>query len=167
MPHIGSKAHTALRHLALGFALALPASAPVAAWAADIRMAVRTDVSSMDPHYHVYVPNRATARHIFDALVWADPRGNRKPALAQSWQVIGEDIWEFKLRPGVKFHDGTPFTAEDVAFTLARAPHVPNSPSSYAIYTKLIARVEVIDPLTVRIHTKARRRPCWRIWKAW
>lgn len=122
--------------------------------AADIRMAVRTDVSSMDPHYHVYVPNRAAARHIFDALVWADPRGNRKPALAQSWSVIGEDIWEFKLRTGVTFHDGTPFTAEDVAFSLARAPHVPNSPSSYAIYTKLIARVEVVDPMTVRIHTK-------------
>ena len=122
--------------------------------AADIRMAVRTDVSSIDPHYHVYVPNRAAARHMFDALVWADPRGNRVPALAQSWTVIGEDIWEFKLRPGVTFHDGSPFTADDVAFTLARAPHVPNSPSSYAIYTKLIARVEVVDNLTIRIHTK-------------
>lgn len=135
--------------LAIGLlCLSLPAHA------ADIRMAVRTDASSMDPHYHVYVPNRAIARHMFDALVWADPRGNRGPALAQSWTVIGEDVWEFKLRPGVTFHDGTLFTAEDVAFTLARAPHVPNSPSSYAIYTKLIARVEVVDPLTVRIHTK-------------
>ena len=122
--------------------------------AAEVSLAVRTDISSVDPHYHVYVPNRTLARHIFDALVWADPQGHRTPALAQSWSLIGEDLWEFKLRPGVKFHDGSPFTADDVAFSLARAPKVPNSPSSYAIYTKLIARVEVVDPLTVRIHTK-------------
>ncbi len=122
--------------------------------AADVTIAVRTDADSIDPHFHVYVPNRAVARHIFDALVRSGPRGETLPGLAVSWNVIGDDLWEFHLRPGVSFHDGTPFTADDVAFTLARAPNVPNSPSSYAQYTKKIARVEVIDPLTIRIHTK-------------
>ena len=136
-----------------GLALAL-CGFSVAAMAADIRMAVRTDVSSVDPHYHVYVPNRTLMRHVFDTLVMADPRGKLYPGLAASWQVLRDDLWEFKLRENVKFHDGTVVTADDVAFTFGRAPTVPNSPSSYSIYTKLIERIEVVDPLTVRIHTK-------------
>ena len=139
---------SALIALALAMALSMPASA------ADVTIAVRTDADSIDPHYHVYVPNRAVARHIFDALVRSGGRGQIQPGLAESWQVIGDDVWEFHLRHGVTFHDGTPFTADDVAFTLARAPNVPNSPSSYAQYTKAIDRVEVVDPYTVRIHTK-------------
>ncbi|MGE0221944.1 MAG: ABC transporter substrate-binding protein [Acetobacteraceae bacterium] len=124
------------------------------ATAAEVKMGIRTDASSIDPHYHVYSPNTAVWRHIFDALVWSDPRTRLHPALAVSYKPIEETVWEFKLRPNVTFHDGTPFTAEDVAFSLARAPVVPNSPSSHAQYTKLIARTEVVDPLTIRIHTK-------------
>lgn len=127
-------------------------AAPVQA--AEVKIAVRTDASSIDPHYHVYVPNRAVSRHIFDALVDSGPRGKIEPGLAESWTVVADTLWEFKLRRGVTFHDGTPFTADDVAFSLARAPKVPNSPSSYAQYTKLIERVEVVDPHTVRLHTK-------------
>ena len=122
--------------------------------AAEVKMAIRTDVSSIDPHYHVYSPNTAVWRHIYDTLVWSDARTRLHPALAVSYAAIAEDVWEFKLRPNVKFHDGTPFTAEDVAFSLARAPNVPNSPSSYSQYTKLIAGTEVVDPLTIRIRTK-------------
>ena len=129
-------------------------AATMPASAADVTIAVRTDASSIDPHYHVYVPNRAVARHIFDALVRSGPRGEIQPGLAESWRVIGDTVWEFDLRQGVAFHDGTPFTADDVAFTLARAPNVPNSPSSYSQYTKMIEQVEVIDPYKVRIHTK-------------
>jgi peptide/nickel transport system substrate-binding protein len=127
---------------------------PLMARAAEVTMAVRTDADSIDPHYHVYTPNSAVARHIFDALTQLDARGRLRPGLALSWTPVGEDVWEFKLRPNVTFHDGTPFTAEDVAFSIARAPNVPNSPSSYAQYTKAVARTEVVDPLTIRIHTK-------------
>jgi peptide/nickel transport system substrate-binding protein len=122
--------------------------------AAEIRMAVRTDISSVDPHYHVYVPNRAASRHIFDSLTRLGPRGEVGPGLAQSWRVVEDDLWEFTLREGITFHDGTPLEAADVAFTLARAPEVPNSPSSYRQYTKSIAGVEVTGPRTVRIRTK-------------
>ncbi len=142
----------ALRGLVLaGAVLAL---APVPAAAADIKIAVRTDASSIDPHYHVYVPNLAVSRHIFDALVLSDPRGRILPGLARSWRVVGETTWEFTLRPDVTFHDGQPLTAADVAFTLARAPNVPNSPSSFSQYTKLIEHTEIVDPHTIRIHTK-------------
>lgn len=124
------------------------------AHAADVKFGIRTDVSSIDPHYHVYSPNSAVWRHIFDALVWTEANTRQRPALAESYATVADDIWEFKLRPNVTFHDGTPFTAEDVAFSLARAPNVPNSPSSYSQYTKMISRVEVVNPLTIRIHTK-------------
>ena len=122
--------------------------------AADVTMGVRTDPNSIDPHYHVYTPNSAVARHIFDALVQTDARGQLRPGLAARWEPVGEDVWQFDLRPGVLFHDGSPFTAADVAFSLERAPRVPNSPSSYAQYTKAVAGVEVVDDHTIRIHTK-------------
>ncbi|MBN8927783.1 MAG: ABC transporter substrate-binding protein, partial [Rhodospirillales bacterium] len=123
--------------------------------AADVTMGIRTDPNSIDPHYHVYTPNSAVARHIFDALTRTNAKGQIVPGLATSWKPEGDGAWIFTLRQGVTFHDGTPFTAADVAFTLERAPHVPNSPSSYSQYTKAITGTEVIDDHTIRILTRA------------
>ncbi|HET9653386.1 MAG TPA: ABC transporter substrate-binding protein, partial [Usitatibacter sp.] len=72
-----------------------------------------------------------------------------------SWRAIDDLTWEFKLRKGVKFHDGAPFTAEDVAFTLKRVPNVPNSPSSFATFTKPIVDVKIVDPYTIVFKTAA------------
>ncbi len=137
------------------FGALLSANLAVSAQAADLKVAVRTDASSIDPHFHVYVPNAAVMRHIFDPLVLSDARGRILPGLAASWRIVSDTTWEFALRPGVTFHDGKPLTAQDVAFTLARAPTVPNSPSSFSQYTKLIDHTEVVDAHTIRIHTKA------------
>jgi peptide/nickel transport system substrate-binding protein len=134
--------------------LALALCAPFVARAADVTMAVRTDAESIDPHFHVYTPNSAVARHIFDGLTQVDARGRIQPGLASSWQAVSDDVWEFKLRPGVTFHNGGKFTSADVVFTMHRAPNVPNSPSSYGQYTKTIESVEAVDDTTVRIHTK-------------
>jgi peptide/nickel transport system substrate-binding protein len=60
-----------------------------------------------------------------------------------------------KLRPGVTFHDGTPFTADDVIFTIDRVPNVPNSPNSFSQFTRGIEAVSKVDDLTIRIRTKA------------
>jgi peptide/nickel transport system substrate-binding protein len=90
---------------------------------------------------------------IFDALVERDARDQNKPGLATEWRAVDETTWEFKLRPGVRFHNGNEFTAEDVAFTLARVPRVPNSPSSFALYTRPIRAVEVVDAHTIRLKT--------------
>ena len=122
--------------------------------AADVRIGVRTDVSSIDPHYHVYSPNGAIARHIFEALVKSDARGKIVPGLARDWHMPSDTVWEFKLHPGLLFHDGSPVTSADVAFTYGRAPNVPNSPSSFSQYTKSIDHVEIVDTTTLRIHTK-------------
>ena len=129
----------------------LSISAPVAAQ--TLNLAVGAPVTSLDPHYHALSPNYAVADMLFDSLTSFDARARVVPRLAESWQPVAEDVWEFKLRPGVTFHNGNAFTAEDVAFTIARVPTVPNSPSSYGIYTRAIQRVEVVDPLTVRLHT--------------
>ena len=79
----------------------------------------------------------------------------RSPALAESWRSIDDTTWEFKLRKGVKFHDGGDFTAQDVVFSLDRVPNVPNSPSSFASYTKQITEKIIVDPLTIRFKTAA------------
>ena len=63
--------------------------------------------------------------------------------------------WEFKLRRGVKFHDGGDFTAQDVVFSIDRVPNVPNSPSSFATYTKQITEKIIVDPYTIRFKTAA------------
>jgi peptide/nickel transport system substrate-binding protein len=146
-----------MRQWLLCLALGLPLAGHVATRAAhgeNVTMAVRTDAESIDPHFHVYTPNSAVARHIFDALTEIDPRGRIRPGLAVSWTAIGDDVWDFKLRPNVLFHDGKPFTAADVLFTFQRAPNVPNSPSSYGQYTKMIASAEAVDDMTIRVHTK-------------
>ncbi len=111
--------------------------------------------SSMDPHFHLTGANVTLARHVFDALLAQDSRQHLHPALAEAWAPTGAKTWRFRLRDGVRFHDGTPFSAEDVAFTLGRAPNVTSSPGSFAIYTRAIERVEVIDRLTIDIHTKS------------
>ena len=118
-------------------------------------MGVGAQVTSMDPHYHNLTPNSGVAGMVFGTLVATDANVRPQPGLALSWRPVDETTWEFKLRPGVKFHNGQDFTAEDVAFTIARVPTVPNSPSSFAQYVRAIKRVEIVDPLTVRFHTEA------------
>ncbi|WP_431282068.1 ABC transporter substrate-binding protein [Humitalea sp. 24SJ18S-53] len=117
-------------------------------------MAVGAPVTSLDPHFHQLSPNNAVADMIFDKLVNTDAQARNIPGLALSWTAVAPTIWEFKLRPNVTFHNGNPFTADDVVFTIERLPNVPNSPSSFAAYARPIARMEVVDPLTIRFHTR-------------
>jgi peptide/nickel transport system substrate-binding protein len=112
-------------------------------------------VTSLDPHFYNAAPNNSLSMHIFDRLVERDAQTRLVPGLALSWTPVSETVWEFKLRPGVKWHDGRDFTAEDVAFTIERAPNVPNSPGGFGGFVRTIRRTEVVDPLTVRFHTAA------------
>ncbi|MGH8735695.1 MAG: ABC transporter substrate-binding protein, partial [Burkholderiales bacterium] len=66
---------------------------------------------------------------------------------------VDESTWEFKLRPGVKFSDGSDFTANDVIYSFCRAPRVENSPSSFAIYSRGVAGMTAPDPLTLVVKT--------------
>ncbi|WP_043342511.1 ABC transporter substrate-binding protein [Belnapia moabensis] len=118
-----------------------------------LRMGVGAQVTSVNPHFHNISPNTAFAAMVFDNLVEMDAQLRPQPSLALSWRPVGEDVWEIKLRPGVTFSNGSPFTADDVAFTFSRIPAVPNSPGSFATYIPWMRSVEVVDPLTLRLHT--------------
>src|ERR1700757_4211653 len=134
------------------FAAALNAG-PAAA--ADLAIGLGPDVTAIDPHYHNVTPNSNVAAHIFDYLVLRDERQRTIPGLAESWRTVDPLTWEFKLRRGVKFHDGTEFTAADVIASIERVPTVPNSPSPFTVYTKQIKEMVAVDPYTIRFRTAA------------
>ena len=121
--------------------------------AQDLSIGLGADVTSIDPHFHNLTPNNNIGNHVFEALVAKDARGRLTPALAESWRTLDDLTWEFRLRKGVKFHDGSDFTATDVVFSLDRVPTVPNSPSPFTTYTKQITEKIVVDPYTVRLKT--------------
>ena len=120
--------------------------------AGELTIGLASEPSSIDPHFHNLGPNNALARVIFDRLIMPDEKQQLRPGLAVSWKPIDDTTWELKLREGVKFHDGSPFTADDVVFTFQRAPDVEGSPSSFgtSLKGKSITR---IDDFTVHIKT--------------
>jgi peptide/nickel transport system substrate-binding protein len=139
--------------VALLAALVMIGAAPVAA--SDLTIGIGADVTAIDPHYHNVTPNNNVAAHIFDYLVLRDERQKPIPGLAESWRTVDPLTWEFKLRKGVKFHDGSEFTAADVVASIERVPLVPNSPSPFTAYTKQIKEMVVVDPYTIRFRTAA------------
>lgn len=155
MIHTGSIARIRI----LRSIFSIGALAVVAAWgsqaiARDLIVAIRSEPTSMDPQYHALTSNIQFSQTLFEPLIRNDADLQLRPALAESWSADG-NTWTIHLRPDVKFSDGSPFTAEDVVFTFNRVPLVPNSPSSYVIYTQKITHVEAVDPLTVRITTES------------
>ena len=137
----------------IAFVAGLCAGAAVAAAGADgLTVGVQQEPTSVDPHFHNNGPNNQIAQHIFDSLVGTDEKQRPFPSLAESWKPISETTWELKLRKGIKFQDGTPFTADDVVFTFERAPNVPNSPGSFGLFIRGKKAVKV-DDTTVHVST--------------
>lgn len=130
---------------------AVLAAAP--ATAAELTIGVEVAPTSMDPHFHNFGPNKSLHAHIYEPLVGRAPDGRLVPALATAWRATGATTWEFELRQDARFHDGAPFTAEDVAFTFQRARAVQGSPSSFAVFLAPIREVEAIGPHRIRIAT--------------
>jgi peptide/nickel transport system substrate-binding protein len=129
-------------------------AAAQAATAAPLVIALDVTPTSMDPHYHYVTQNTSPLSHIFEPLLAMEGDRSLAPALATSWRAIDDTTWRFDLRHGVKFHDGSDFTADDVLFSLKRVTLVPNSPSSFALYVSNVASMRAIDPYTVEIKTK-------------
>ena len=73
---------------------------------ATLNIGIGGAVTSVDPHFYNASPNNSLAMHLFDRLVERDARAQPYPGLAESWRVVSDTVWEFKLRPGVKWHDG-------------------------------------------------------------
>jgi ABC-type transport system substrate-binding protein len=137
--------------LAAAMALA-PALSVAPGQAQTLNIGIGAPITSLDPHFFNAGPNNGMATHIFRFLTQRDAGLQLRADLAESWTAVSETVWEFKLRQGVTWHDGRPLTAEDVAFTVARAPNVPNSPGGYGGFLAGIQRLEVVDAHTVRFH---------------
>ena len=133
---------------ALAFAAAL-------AQAQTLTLGTKLELNTLDPHFFASFPTNSSMEYFFDKLVDYDERLQVKPMLATSWKLVDNLTWEFKLRKGVAFHDGTPFTADDVIFTIDRVPNVPNSPNSFAQFTRGIESVRRLDDATIVVKTKA------------
>ena len=114
--------------LAAGLLVACPALAQAPERTLSIGFADR--ISSLDPHFNNYSGDRSVDVHFWDLLI-VNTENELRPQLAVSWTALDDRTWEFHLRPGVRWHDGQPFTAEDVQFSYHRAPNVPGSVANF------------------------------------
>ena len=100
--------------------------------AAELRIGVSADVTSLDPHHTNIAPNNNALWHVYEALTHVDGDARLVPGLAESWRVIDGTTWEFKLRRGVKFHDGSDLAADDVLASIDRAKRLEASGGQFA-----------------------------------
>jgi peptide/nickel transport system substrate-binding protein len=125
--------------------LALPAGARL------LRYASQIDPGTMDPHALASVYNNRVMSQVYEPLVDRDEQFKPGPRLALSWTPLeGGKGWRFKLRPGVKFHDGTPFGADDVVFSVQRAL---DPISAYKSALPNVSGAKKVDEATVDIFT--------------
>src|SRR3954453_7413901 len=140
------------RHL-----LAAAAAAPLvrrarAADARTLRIAVQTETSSIDPHFALVGANQVVAMHIFDPLVGSDLDMRPVPGLT-TVSNPEPDVWEFRIRDGATFHDGSKVSAEALRFSIERMPLVPNSPAPFVRMQASIAGMETPDERILRVRT--------------
>jgi peptide/nickel transport system substrate-binding protein len=139
----------ALRSSALALALTLALSGVAAG--KTFRIADQGDALSMDPHSLNESLQLSFTGNIYEPLVGRDKKLGLVPGLAAQWEQPEPTVWRFQLRKNVQFHDGTPFTADDVVFSFRRAA---GEGSDMRSYTNEIAQVRKIDNHTVEIVTK-------------
>ncbi len=119
----------------------------------DLIILINSDIVSLDPHGSNDSPSSNVRSQIFDTLVVFDSDMNLLPGLATSWEPVGDATWEFTLRQGVTFHDGTPFTADAVAASLNRVTDRDFGSQRLFLF-QMISDVEVVDDFTVRVSTE-------------
>ena len=127
-------------------------AAASAASAQTVRIGNQGDALSMDPHSLNETTQLSVVGNVYEPLVGRDENLKLTPRLATSWKQISPTVWRFELRKGVKFHDGKPFTADDVVFSLARGA---GDGSDMRSYTNDIQAVRKVGDFTVDIETKA------------
>ncbi|MFN7039851.1 MAG: ABC transporter substrate-binding protein [Acidovorax temperans] len=126
-------------------------AAGVVASAQTVRIANQGDALSMDPHSLNETLQLSVTGNVYEPLVGRNKDLSLTPMLATSWKQTSPTVWRFELRKGVQFHDGTPFTADDVVFSLARTQVEGSDMKSY---TNDFKEVRKIDSHTVEIETK-------------
>jgi len=144
------KLKTYLIALGMAGAIALPT---LAVHASDLRVGFTQDALTLDPANHRNRGTETIIRNMYDGLLTRDSNMNVVPQLAQSWKAINPTTYEFKLRPGVTFHDGSPFTAADVKFTfdrLVKKNAMGGQTSPRKSLLGPLKEVQIVDDLTVR-----------------
>lgn len=145
-----------MKRLALTTAIAAALAAP--AMAQEMRVALGTHVAGLDAQRETGNNGAPILYLIYDTLIERDPFAvplEFRPSLATSWEQIAPTVWEFTLREGVEFHDGTIMDAEDVAFSLNRVfrNEAPEFAAAWGRWYYNFKEVEVTGPMTLRIHT--------------
>ena len=125
---------------AAAIALAAPAQAQT------LRFASQGDPQTMDPHSQNESFTNSVNQQVYEYLIHRDKQTSFIPGLATAWEQVSPLKWRFKLRQGVKFHDGTPFTADDVVFSINRAKEPT---SQIAVYANAVGTPKKIDDFTV------------------
>ncbi len=133
-------------------ALALPAGM---AAAQSLTIGLASEPTAADPHYHKVTTNDAFSAHIFESLINRNAQMELIPGLAESWRAVDDNTWELKLRQGVKFSNGEPFTSKDVLFTLCRVlNNETNVSRSYMEPAQSFSDVQTPDDYTVIIKSE-------------
>lgn len=122
------------------------------AWAADVIIGARTELA-MDPHAQWLDTNTSYYNHLYGSLVRIDEKSAIVPDLAESWRIVSDTEWHFKLRGNVKFHDGSMFDADDVVASFKRARTLPTATSPYTGAIATVKDVSVAAPDTIVITT--------------
>jgi peptide/nickel transport system substrate-binding protein len=122
--------------------------------AAPLRLVFHSGPQGLDPHLHDEFATHWVLDNVYDSLVAFDAEMHVRPALAVGWDNPDDLTWRFRLRPGVRFHDGRPLAAADVVVSIERARSHPRSKMSG--YLVEVAAARAVDPLTVEVQT---RRP--------
>ena len=139
-----------MRRTLIAAALSAAMLLPGLGFAKTFKWTSQGDILTLDPHSQNEGLNIAANLWVYDPLVKYNEKYEVVPSLATSWERINPTTMRFKLRPNVKFQDGTPFTADDVVFSLKRAM----APSSqFKSYVAGISDVVAVDPLTVDVIT--------------
>jgi peptide/nickel transport system substrate-binding protein len=116
----------------------------------DLRVGLSAETTSLYPNWFVTTGNQQIASHIFDNMVEMDANSIPQPGLAESWSPMDDRTWEFRLRHGVTFHDGTPFTAEVVMTTFDHSKTIEGVGAPAGAYLRGKTYIQV-DDYTIRI----------------
>jgi len=132
------------RYLTIMLATVALAAAP--AHAVTLKWAAQNDILSLDPHSQNHATTNGILQHVYEGLVRFDKDFKTLPCLATAWQQMSPTQIRFTLRKNVKFHDGSPFTADDVVFSYGR---ILQPQGTMQIYVSGVKEVKKIDDYTV------------------
>ena len=144
------------RRTALSLATFAAFAAPAGIVAAQsLTIGLASEPTAADPHYHKVTTNDSFSAHIFESLINRNAKMELIPGLAESWKTVDDNTWELKLRKGVKFSNGEPFTSKDVLFTICRVlNNETNVSRSYMEPAQSFTDVQTPDEHTVIIKTE-------------